>query len=56
MNASIYGWRRDVLRDDPKVFYPDTKLYVMPRNRSIDIDEEMDFAIVTMIMQQRQAK
>lgn len=56
MNASIYGWRRDVLRDDPKVFYPDTQLYVMPRNRSIDIDEEMDFAIVTMIMQQRQAK
>lgn len=56
MNASIYGWRRDALRDDPKVFYPDTQLYAMPRNRSVDIDEEMDFAIVTMIMQQREAK
>lgn len=56
MNASIYGWRRDALRKDPKVFYPDTQLYVMPRNRSADIDEEMDFAIVKMIMQQREAK
>lgn len=56
MNASIYGWRREVLRDDPKLFYPDTQIYVMPRNRSIDIDEELDFAIVTMIMQQGQAK
>ncbi|MXN48876.1 flagellar modification protein B [Shinella kummerowiae] len=56
MNASIYGWRRDALSKDPKVFYPDTQLYVMPRNRSADIDEEMDFAIVKMIMQQREAK
>ncbi len=53
MNASIYGWRRDVLRTDPKVFYPDTQIYVMPRDRSMDIDEEMDFAIVTMVLQQR---
>lgn len=56
MNASIYGWRRNVLRDDPRVFYSDTQLYVMPRNRSTDIDEEMDFAIVSMIMQQRVTK
>ena len=55
MNASIYGWRRDALRDNPRVFYPDTRIYVMPQDRSFDIDEEMDFAIVAMIMQQRRA-
>ncbi|VFR53640.1 Legionaminic acid cytidylyltransferase [plant metagenome] len=54
MNASIYGWRLDVFRKDPKVFYPDTRLYEMPRDRSYDIDEELDFHIVDLIMKQRQ--
>lgn len=53
MNASIYGWRRQALREDPKVFYPDTQIHVMPRDRSFDIDEELDFAIVELIMKQR---
>lgn len=53
MNGSIYGWKREVLREEPKLFYADTQLYVMPRNRSVDIDEELDFALVTLLMQQR---
>ncbi len=53
MNASIYVWNRDRLVHEPKVFYEDTRLYVMPRARSFDIDEELDFAIVELIMAQR---
>lgn len=53
MNGSVYGWKREALRADPGIFYPDTKLYVMPRDRSIDVDEELDFDIIRMIMERR---
>jgi len=57
MNASIYVWRRDVFFHDPEVFYDDTLLYEMPAERSIDIDSELDFEIVRMLLTQRaQAK
>jgi N-acylneuraminate cytidylyltransferase/CMP-N,N'-diacetyllegionaminic acid synthase len=50
MNASIYVWRADAFRRDPRVFYPDTRLYEMPRESSFDIDCELDFAIVEFLM------
>lgn len=55
MNGSIYVWLRSALRDDPKLFYPDTRIYVMPRDRSVDVDEELDFKIIEMILEQRHA-
>jgi CMP-N,N'-diacetyllegionaminic acid synthase len=54
MNASIYVWKRALLKNDPKVFYDDTRLYEMPRERSFDIDDELDFAIVELMMKKRQ--
>ena len=50
MNASIYVWRRDVLFDAPTLFNGDTRLYVMPEERSIDIDSEIDFLFVEFLM------
>lgn len=49
MNASIYVWCADHFRADPRIFYPDTRLYEMPPERSHDIDSELDFAIVEMM-------
>ena len=49
MNASIYVWRPDALKGglwDGRV-----KLYVMPRERSIDIDSEIDFLLVEKLME-----
>ena len=46
MNASIYVWQRDVLFTYPTVFNEDTRLFVMPEARSVDIDSELDFTIV----------
>jgi CMP-N,N'-diacetyllegionaminic acid synthase len=40
MNASIYVWRRDTL-------------FVMPEERSIDIDSELDFQFVEFLIAQR---
>lgn len=49
MNASIYAWTRAGLFDFPTVFHPDTKIYVMPEERSHDIDSELDFAFVEFL-------
>ena len=50
MNASIYVWRADALRRDPKVFYPDTRLYEMPAERSREVDSVFDFRLVELMM------
>ena len=55
MNASIYVWRRDALFDHPTVFAADTRLFVMPEERSIDVDSELDFEIVEHLMRKRAA-
>lgn len=53
MNASIYIWFRDALFQDPAVFRADTALYVMPEERSVDIDTELDFRLVELILSER---
>ena len=52
MNASIYVWRRSALTgslwSSPRV-----RLYVMPRERSIDIDHPLDFDLVELVMNRK---
>lgn len=56
MNASIYVWRRDVLMQEDELFLPDTQLYEMPEERSLDIDTPLDFEIVSFLMQRHKAR
>lgn len=53
MNASIYIWKRDSLMNDSTLFLEDTILFEMPEDRSIDIDSELDFKIVELLMKER---
>ena len=53
MNASIYVWRVAPFLEQPAVFYPDTRLFEMPEDRSIDIDSDLDFALVELLLRQR---
>jgi len=53
MNASIYVWQRAALFDYPTIFNADTRLFVMPEERSTDIDNELDFEIVELLMNKR---
>ena len=53
MNASIYVWRREALFSMPSLFGPLTRLYVMPEERSLDIDSELDLEIVQYLMEKR---
>lgn len=54
MNASIYAWKRDVLiSSSTGLFNSGTRLYVMPEERSIDIDSELDFQFVEFLLNQK---
>ncbi len=50
MNASIYIWKRDTILNENSLFLEKTGLYVMPEERSIDIDNELDFDFVDFLM------
>lgn len=53
MNASIYVWWRPMLLDKDTIWNEDTLLYEMPEERSRDIDTELDFKIVEMLLAER---
>ena len=53
MNASFDIWKREVLLKSDTLFTDNTGLYVMPEDRSIDIDCELDWRIVEMLMAER---
>ena len=49
MNASIYVWRPAALKGG--IWDGRVKLYAMPRERSVDIDSEIDFFLVEKLME-----
>ena len=51
MNASIYIWKRNIILQTDEIFLRNTSLYIMPENRSIDIDSEFDFKLVKMLIE-----
>lgn len=55
MNASIYIWKRDAILNKNSIFLETTGLYVMPEERSIDIDHELDFEFVEFLMRKNNA-
>ena len=54
MNASIYLWKRKVFYQAKTVLTDETRLFVMPEERSIDIDSELDFEIVKLLMKNKE--
>ncbi len=48
MNASVYVWHRHTLQKG--LWDGRTKLHVMPRERSIDIDNAIDFKLVELLL------
>ncbi|TAL24613.1 MAG: acylneuraminate cytidylyltransferase family protein [Nitrospirae bacterium] len=53
MNASIYVWWKDVLRKKKSVFLKKSHVYIMPRERSVDIDDYLDFRIAEMLIKEK---
>ena len=53
MNASIYVWNRSGLIGSKSLFNRDTLLFVMPEERSIDVDHEWEFEYVEFLFNKR---
>jgi CMP-N,N'-diacetyllegionaminic acid synthase len=53
MNASIYVWHKEVLKQQKGLFLSNTRIYKMPRERSVDIDDALDFRIAEMLLSDR---
>lgn len=56
MNASVYIWTRDALLNNSTLFTDKTGLFIMPEERSIDIDAELDFEFVEFLMRKLNVK
>ncbi len=52
-NGAIYLIRRDVLMEDNSIWGEVIRPYVMPEERSYDIDSERDFRLVELVMRER---
>ncbi len=50
MNASIYVWWKTGFKKNVKVFMDNSRVYFMPKERSVDIDDELDFKICDIIL------
>lgn len=54
MNDAFNIWRKEVLFADDPQFNESTLIYIMPRDRSVDIDEEEDFQFAELIIKRNQ--
>lgn len=52
MNASIYIWTRDAILTSDHTISDNTGLYVMDEATAFDIDSEVDFMIVEMLLRE----
>jgi len=50
MNDSINVWWKDILLKNRSNFNKNTKIYVMPRDRGIDIDDYFDLKIASLML------
>jgi CMP-N-acetylneuraminic acid synthetase len=53
MNSSIYVWWKDILKSKRKIFLRNSRVYIMPKSRSIDIDDKFDFEIGSLFMKRK---
>ena len=53
INASIYFWKRDFLLKSNKIINKKTSIFIMPFERSIDIDTREDLKIVKLLMKKK---
>ena len=55
LNSSIWIWKREALLNNDPIILDNTGIYVMPAERSIDIDHPIDFEFVEFMMERKNA-
>lgn len=54
-NGAIYACRRALIEEKRTLIGSDTRPYIMPRGRSINIDDELDLAVADLLLRQEMA-
>lgn len=54
-NGAIYACRRDLVDTWATLIGPDARPYIMPRERSINIDDEFDLMLVDFLMRRQRS-
>ena len=52
LNGAVYVTRRDVIMEQNRVWGDDTRAYIMPLERSVDIDSEIDFKLAEVLLKE----
>ncbi|MCK4722640.1 MAG: acylneuraminate cytidylyltransferase family protein [Dehalococcoidia bacterium] len=55
-NGAFYSVKRDVLINERRLYGRITRPYIMPPERSVDINEEIDFRLAEMLLVESQGK
>jgi CMP-N-acetylneuraminic acid synthetase len=55
INGAIYAWKREQFISDPKALQPNSEIYIMPHERSLDIDTIFDFELCELVMNKTQS-
>jgi len=51
LNGAVYVWtRRALFAGDDRIVGPESRLFIMPAERSLDIDTELDFRIAELLI------
>jgi CMP-N-acetylneuraminic acid synthetase len=56
LNGAIYATRRDALMKDNSLYGKDTRAYVMPEERSFDVDTLLDIRIIDLLLKNQRRK
>jgi len=56
LNGAVYVTHRDVIMKQNTVRGKDTRAYIMPRERSIDIDTEVDFQLADVLIREKECR
>ena len=51
MNGAVYVTHRDIIMRENRVLGDDTRAYIMPPEKSIDIDSEIDLRLAELLME-----
>jgi len=53
LNGAVFVTRREIIMKEDRVLGRDTGAYIMPPERSVDIDTELDFKLAELLMRER---
>ena len=55
-NGSVYATTMNSLMENKVLLGPDTRPYIMPENRTVNIDEPIDLELARLLIEQKESQ